>query len=92
MIDVNWHEDPKRGYPVMIRVLAYDRPGLMRDVSDVVARMNVNISSASVQTNKKNHTAMILATLEISSVRQLTTILNKLSRLPNVIDVFREVG
>ncbi len=92
MIDVNWREDPKRVYPVMIRVLAYDRPGLMRDVSDVVASLDVNISAASVQTNRKNNVAMITATLEISSVRQLATILNKLSRLPNVVEVRREVG
>jgi GTP pyrophosphokinase len=92
VIDVNWREDPKRVYPVMLRVLAYDRPGLMRDVSDVVASLDVNISAASVQTDKKNNIAMINATLEISSVRQLATILNKLGRLPNVVEVRREVG
>lgn len=92
VIDVNWREDPERAYPVMIRLLAYDRPGLMRDMSDVVASMDVNISAASVQTNKKNNIALISATLEISSVRQLATILNKLSRLPNVFEVRREVA
>jgi len=92
VIQVNWREDPKRVYPVMIRVLAYDRPGLMRDVSDVVASQDVNISAASVQTNKKNNIAILKATLEISSVHQLTHILNRISRLPNVFEVCREVG
>ncbi len=92
VIQVNWREDPKRVYPVVIRVLAYDRPGLMRDVSDVVASQDVNISAASVQTNKKNNIAVLKATLEISSVRQLTHILNRISRLPNVFEVCREVG
>ncbi|MFQ5859601.1 MAG: RelA/SpoT family protein [Anaerolineae bacterium] len=92
VIDVDWHADSKRVYPVMIRVLAYDRPGLMRDVSDVVASLDVNISAATVQTNKKSNIAMITATLEISSVRQLATILNRLGRLPNVFEIRREVG
>jgi GTP pyrophosphokinase len=92
VIDVNWHEDPAHGYPVMVRVLAYDRPGLMRDVSDVVANLDVNISSANVQTDKRKNIAIITVTLEISSVRQLATILNKLGRLPNVFEVRREVG
>ena len=92
VIQVNWREDPKRVYPVVIRVLAYDRPGLMRDVSDVVASQDVNISSAQVQTNKKNNIAVLKATLEISSVHQLTHILNRISRLPNVFEVCREVG
>ncbi|MFQ5341293.1 MAG: RelA/SpoT family protein [Anaerolineae bacterium] len=92
VIDVDWREDPRRVYPVLIRVLAYDRRGLMRDVSDVVAGEDVNISSAAVQTNKKQNVAAITVTLEVSSVRQLATILNKLSRLPNVFEVRREVG
>ncbi|MFQ5594431.1 MAG: RelA/SpoT family protein [Anaerolineae bacterium] len=92
VIDVDWREDPRHVYPVAIRVLAYDRRGLMRDVSDVVAGEDVNISAAAVQTNKKKNIAAITATLEISSVRQLAAILNKLSRLPNVFEVRREVG
>jgi RelA/SpoT family (p)ppGpp synthetase len=92
VINVDWREDPEQGYPVMIRVLAYDRPGLMRDVSDVVLEQDVNMSSASAETSKRNNIAVVTATLEISSVGQLATILNKLSRLPNVFDVRREVG
>lgn len=92
VISVSWREDPEQGYPVMIRVLAYDRPGLMRDVSDVVLEQNVNMSSASAETSKQNNIAIVTATLEISSVSQLANILNKLSRLPNVFDVRREVG
>lgn len=92
IIDVDWHEDLERVYPVMIRVLAYDRPGLMRDVSDVVLQQDVNMSSASAETSKKNNVAVVTATLEISSVRQLANILNKISRLPNVFQVRREVG
>ncbi len=92
IIRVDWREDPGRVYPVMIRVLAYDRPGLVRDVSEVVASQDVNISAASAQTIKKSNIAILTATLEIRSVHQLTNILNRISRLPNVFEVRREVG
>ncbi len=91
VIDVDWHEDSERVYPVMVRVLAYDRPGLVRDVSDVVLQQDVNMSAASAETSKKNNVAVVTATLEISSVRQLANILNRLSQLPNVFEVRREV-
>ncbi|MBS1252403.1 MAG: GTP pyrophosphokinase [Anaerolineales bacterium] len=92
IIDVDWHEDSERVYAVMVRVLAYDRPGLVRDVSDVVLQQNVNMSAASAETSKKNNVAVVTATLEINSVRQLANILNKLSQLPNVFEVRREVA
>jgi len=40
----------------------------------------------------KNNMAMINATLEISNVAQLTRILTRIERLPNVVEVVRKVG
>ncbi|HID86574.1 MAG TPA: bifunctional (p)ppGpp synthetase/guanosine-3',5'-bis(diphosphate) 3'-pyrophosphohydrolase [Anaerolineae bacterium] len=92
LIEVNWGMDTYEVYPVMIRVLAYDRPGLVRDIADIVAAEGVNMSAASAITNKKDHTAIITATLEIRGVNQLSRILNKVDRLPNVLEVRRQVG
>ena len=75
-----------------IRIIAIDRPGLMRDVADVVASEGVNMSSASAQTNQKEHTAVLGATLQISDMEQLSKILTKIERLPNVLEAFRLSG
>jgi (p)ppGpp synthase/HD superfamily hydrolase len=40
----------------------------------------------------KNNMATINATLEIHSVSQLTRILTRIERLPNVLEVRRKVG
>ncbi|MFQ6058822.1 MAG: RelA/SpoT family protein [Anaerolineae bacterium] len=92
LIEVSWMADIHEVYPVMIRILAYDRPGLMRDIADIVAAEGVNMSAASAVTNKKDHTAIVTATLEIKGVNQLSRILNKVDRLPNVLEVRRQVG
>ena len=92
LIEVNWGTDTGEVYPVMIRVLAYDRPGLVRDIADIVAAEGVNMSATSAITNKKDHTAIIAATLEIRGVDQLSRILNKVDRLQNVLEARRQVG
>jgi GTP pyrophosphokinase len=92
MITVSWGDDQQRVYPVMVHIRAYDRPGLLRDIADIVAGEGVNMASASVTTSKKDHTAVIVATLEITGMPQLSRILNKVERLPNVIEARRKVG
>lgn len=78
-------------YPVQIQVRAFDRAGLMHDISGIVADEGVNMTSVS-STSMRDHTALISATLEIASANQLTRILNKIDRLPNVIEARRLSG
>ncbi len=78
-------------YPVTIEVRAFDRSGLLHDLSGVVSEEGVNMSSVSSRSRRDN-TAMVNATLEISNANQLTRILNKIERLPNVLDARRVSG
>ncbi len=78
-------------YPVTIEVRALDRSGLLRDLSGVVAEENVNMSSVNSR-SRKDQTALVTATLEIGDANQLSRILNKIGRLPNVLDARRVSG
>jgi GTP pyrophosphokinase len=62
---------------------------LVHDISGIVAAERVNMTSTSATVSKKDRIAVITATLEISSADQLTRILNKIDRLPNVIEARR---
>ncbi len=92
LVEVQWGANNADTYPVSIQVKAYDRAGLLRDVTGLVADEKINMRSAEAVTGMKNNMAMINATLEINSVAQLTRILTRLERLPNVLDVRRKVG
>ncbi|MFQ6015383.1 MAG: RelA/SpoT family protein [Anaerolineae bacterium] len=92
LIQVDWGEATQRVYPVMIRVLAYDRAGLVRDIADIVAEEGVNMSAANATTDKKDNTAVITATLEITGITQLSRILTRVARLPNVLEAYRQTG
>lgn len=78
-------------YPVSIEVRAFDRAGLLHDLSGVVSEENVNMTSVSSKSRRDN-TAIVSATLEIGNASQLTRILNKIERLPNVLDARRVSG
>ena len=55
----------------------------------VITTEGVNMSSASVATNKRDGTATISATLEVRSTEQIVRILNKLDRLQYVLSARR---
>ncbi len=92
LIEVQWGADSADTFPVSIQVRAYDRSGLLRDVTGLVADEKINMRSAEAVTGMKNNMAMINATLEISNVAQLSRILTRIERLPNVVEVVRKVG
>ncbi|HRJ41446.1 MAG TPA: bifunctional (p)ppGpp synthetase/guanosine-3',5'-bis(diphosphate) 3'-pyrophosphohydrolase [Caldilineaceae bacterium] len=92
LIEVQWGAESSDTFPVSIQVRAYDRAGLLRDVTGLVADEKINMRSAEAVTGMKNNMAMINATLEITNVAQLTRILTRIERLPNVVDVVRKAG
>ncbi len=93
LIEVSWGApSEERTVPVPIRVVAIDRPGLMRDVADVVASEGVNMTSASATTNPKENTALVDATLQIAHMAQLSKIIAKIESLPNVLEAYRQTG
>ncbi len=89
LVHAIWPADGQQVSPIAIRVAAMDRPGLVRDIADVVANEKVNMTSVNTTTNQRQRTAVITAVLEVSGLPQLSRILDKVSKLPNVIEVQR---
>ena len=85
-IKVSWGQ-AQQTYPVSVRITAYDRDGLMRDVSTVVAEDQINMTSVNVAT--KNSIATFEVTMEIADVEVLARVLARIEQLPNVIEARR---
>lgn len=92
LVEVQWGAKNEKVYPVSIQVKAYDRAGLLRDVTSLVADEKINMRSAEAITGLKNNMALINATLELSNISQLTRILTRIECLPNVLEARRKVG
>jgi GTP pyrophosphokinase len=90
LIEVDWGPEITETYPVDVRVEAYDRQGLLRDIASVVADEAINLSAANVMTRKKDHMATMVVTLEIADIDQLSRVLARIERLPNVVEARRQ--
>lgn len=84
---VSWGE-PKSTYPVSITIIAYDRDGLMKDVSTVISEEEINMTAVNVAVNKSNQ-AVFDITLEVGNINQLSKVLTMLENLPNVMEARR---
>jgi len=86
IIKVAWGE-PQKTYPVSIVIRAYDRQGLIGDISSVLRDENVNILDVNIKPS--HNIASIQLTLEVSDIAKLSIILTRLEALPNVIEAHR---
>jgi guanosine-3',5'-bis(diphosphate) 3'-pyrophosphohydrolase len=87
-VDVEWGQ---RGqlFPVAIRVEAWDRVGLLRDLSTIIADEKVNM--AGVRTLEHgDRTVTVSITLETTGVEQLSRLFAKLEGVHGVYGVARE--
>ena len=91
LIEVEWESAPAQTYPIAIRVEAYDRTGLLNDITQVVAENKVNIVAAAVHVNP-DHTAVVTATLQVASVSQLARVMSRIEGLKDVLSVQRDLG
>ena len=91
LIEVEWEGAAERTYPIAIRLDAYDRTGLLSDITNVVAEQKVNIVAAHVETHA-DRTATVSATLQVSSVAQLARVLSRLEQVKDVFSVQRALG
>jgi GTP diphosphokinase / guanosine-3',5'-bis(diphosphate) 3'-diphosphatase len=87
LIPVDWGQTDLL-YPVKIQLDAWDRVGLMRDISTVVAEDRVNITSMNL-TNGAHQRVTLYLTLETRGLAQLSDILKKIDGVKGVVSVTR---
>jgi GTP pyrophosphokinase len=91
LVEVTWGAaTPHQGYPVPVRIEAWDRVGLWRDISGAVADDGINIDAVEQVQTRKPGRAVLLAILRVQSLAQLTAILDKLNRMRDVIEARRQ--
>jgi GTP pyrophosphokinase len=88
LVDVEWGRSDAT-YPVAVLIEAWDRVGLLRDVSTIVSEEKVNMLG--VRTEHGDRTTSVYLTLETTGVAQLSKVMAKLESVRGVITVNRQV-
>lgn len=87
LVKVNWGEAQKT-FPVAIQIKAYDRQGLMGDISSILTNEGINVLDINLKVNQ--NLAAFNLILEIGNIAQLSRILTKIENLPNVLEARRQ--
>ncbi len=92
LVWVAWGADSPRTSRVKIRIQAFDRAGLLNEITGILKEENINLEDASAVTARKDNLALITATLEVRDAEQLSRVLARIERLPSVREVRRQKG
>jgi GTP pyrophosphokinase len=89
VIQTTWGEPGRETvYPVDIFIMATDRQGLLRDISEVFSREKINVIGVSTQSAKGQ--AKMAFTAEVASTAQLQKALMVLRDVTGVVEVTRQ--
>jgi GTP pyrophosphokinase len=83
-LKVEWTSDIGAGLVVEISITAYDRRGLVRDVTDVLALERLSIEAMTTTTDRDAGSAHVMVTVSVTDLEQLARVLRRLSSVPNV--------
>ena len=86
LVQVTWGAQV-RTYPVPVQIKAYDRRGLMGDISNLLHSEGVNIADVGVKVTQ--NIANLELTVEVRDIEQLSRILIRIENLPNVLEAIR---
>ncbi|MDP6043437.1 MAG: bifunctional (p)ppGpp synthetase/guanosine-3',5'-bis(diphosphate) 3'-pyrophosphohydrolase [Dehalococcoidales bacterium] len=90
LVAAEWGKTDAR-YPVSIQVEAWDRVGLMRDITTVVAEEKINIDSVNL-VNQYDSATSIFLTVETEGLAQLSRLLKKMETVRGVTNIHRVTG
>ena len=91
LIEVEWGVPLEAGYTVELFVQAYDRSGLLRDITAVLANEKINLTGVNTLTDKRDGIARMNLVMEIMNIAQLSRVLTQIGQLPNVVEARRKV-
>jgi GTP pyrophosphokinase len=85
VISVAWGEQRDQIFDVDIAIHAFDRRGLVRDISAVLADEKISIQQMSTTTNARENTADVALRVGVHGLEELSRVLSRISGLPNVV-------
>jgi GTP pyrophosphokinase len=89
VISVEWGGSPQRSFPVDVNVRAFDRRGLLRDISAVLADMKINIQAMNTLTHDGDGIADMNLKITVHDLEELSRVLARIQGLPNVLNARR---
>lgn len=88
LLQLSWGGSPERAYVTALKIKAYDRIGLLRDITSTLHEAGVFVLSLHTD-NTENGVLLIQVDMEVTSLETLGELINQLEQLPNITEVTR---
>ena len=89
VIEVDWGGAVDASYPAELSVQAFDRQGLLRDISTVMADENVSVEGVQTKNNKRTMQVEIHLSISVPRLPTLSRVISRVEQVPNVTSVRR---
>lgn len=83
LIEVSWGAE-QQSFATRIEIQAFDRQGLLRDITQIMSNAKANILEMNTQSDRESYTVKMLLTIEVRDTAHLTHLLDKLTQVSNI--------
>lgn len=90
LISVEWSNHDHQTFEISLVIQAIDRTGLLRDITNILSDLKVNVLGVQTLSNKDTQMADMQIVLEIQDLQQLQKVSDKIMQLTNVLKIYRQ--
>lgn len=91
LMRLEWQDSVQVTFPVNIEIAAYDRFGLLHDITGILMREQTNVHSMTTVTDKANNHVSMKMVIEVAQLNRLLQTLERIEQLPNVMSARRTI-
>ncbi|MFT6751781.1 MAG: GTP pyrophosphokinase [Candidatus Azotimanducaceae bacterium] len=91
LMQLEWQTQIKQTFPVNLEINAFDRSGLLHDITGVFLASRTNVIAMQSVSDKLKNSVLVNMTMEVISLNELLQTLEKIEQVPNVISARRKV-
>jgi GTP pyrophosphokinase len=92
LMRLDWRAEITATFPITIEINAYDRRGLLHDITGVFMREETNVIAMNSQTDKLNNRVLMSIVIEVSGINRLLKTIEQIEQLSNVITARRTIA
>ena len=87
LVPVEWEVGRSDKFNVRLKVVGQDRKGLLKDMTETISALNMNITSVDIKVKDELATAIFI--IQVNNLKQLERVVRKLSKVKNIDNVER---
>ena len=82
LVPVEWEVTRKDLFNVRLKVVGEDRKGLLKDMTETISKLNINMTSVDIKVKEAVATAIFI--VQVNSLKQLDRIIRKMTKISNI--------